>query len=278
MIDVRKLLDNLVEQEEQMCIDHFLAPCVRGGMVRTRIAGLVYNFLPRPREFEGWGVFQAIDSKEASVIEEASLPLISEYLRLFKPLRLRLVYALQNQTWLGYPVNESDARQRFGTARPMPVHLVSDGARFEQIVARWDGGSLWFEEIDRKSDPVLTEQLRDALRRTVPTEIVRFQGLTPEMRTVYDLALQQSKEFREKALKGRDENRLRKALRTGGGTLHDFRDRGGYWQVEWMTRDGERHTSAISKKDLTVISAGICLSGHDRDFDLQSLIGVVEGS
>jgi hypothetical protein len=37
-----------------------------------------------------------------------------------------------------------------------------------------------------------------------------------------------------------------------------------------------RHTSAIAKADLTVVSSGICLSGRDRDFDLQSLVGVIE--
>jgi hypothetical protein len=48
--------------------------------------------------------------------------------------------------------------------------------------------------------------------------------------------------------------------------------------VEWTTSEGLRHTSAVTKTDLTVVSSGICLSGRDRDFDLLSLVGVVEGS
>jgi hypothetical protein len=61
-----------------------------------------------------------------------------------------------------------------------------------------------------------------------------------------------------------------------GGELKGFRDRGDYWTVEWTTRAGERQTSAISKRDLSVVSSGICLSDRDSDFDLTSLVGVIE--
>jgi hypothetical protein len=96
------------------------------------------------------------------------------------------------------------------------------------------------------------------------------------MRAVYELAAQPARELQARRQQEQDESRLADALRLGGGRLHDFQDRGDYWLVEWTTRDGERHHSAIARRDLTVISAGICLSGEDRKFDLHSLVGVVE--
>jgi hypothetical protein len=57
--------------------------------------------------------------------------------------------------------------------------------------------------------------------------------------------------------------------------LRQHQDRGDYWLVTWATPDGEVHTSAIAKHDLTVLSAGICLSDRDTDFDLASLVGVM---
>lgn len=59
---------------------------------------------------------------------------------------------------------------------------------------------------------------------------------------------------------------LAPCVRGGTVRLREFHDRGEYWQVEWTADSGYVHTSAIEKRDLTVISAGICLSGLDRDF------------
>lgn len=276
MVDIRNLLGQLAAQETQLCDTQFLAPCTRNGRVRTRVGGMVYTFKPKPRNFEGWGIFQPVNEKIAAVVDEPSLPQLTEYLQLLVPIRLQLAYALQGQTWLAYPVNESDARQRIGVVRPVPVHLVSDGASFEPIIARWDGQSWWFEDIDRRADPLPSEELRKALKKVISPQEIRFKGMTPEMRTVYELVAQQTEEFSEKFQKRRDENRLREALEMGGGQLREFRDRDDYWLIEWTGVDGEHHTSAIAKNDLTVVSSGICLSGLDREFDLQSLVGVVE--
>lgn len=313
MADIRNLLNQIAAQEAHLRHTQFLAPCVRGGRVRTSVANIVYTFTPQPQNFEGWGIFQPIDEKTAEFVDEPSAAQLVEYLKLLKPMRLQLAHVLYRQTWLAYPVNESNMQQRLGVAKPVPVHLVTEGSAFEPIIARFDGSAWWFDEMDRRAEPQPVELLKEQLRQETMPENVRFSGMTPEMHTVYELALQQTeayqlrmqhqREVREQQERQReqrqqqqtqrqeeprrvgrrhrrsersDEQRLRDALHMGGGELRDFRDRGEFWQVEWITRNGERHTSAISKNDLTVISSGICLSGYDRNFDLQSLVGVIE--
>ncbi len=273
MTNIFKLINEIAHVEAQLCNTQFLAPCVKGGRVRTRVAGMVYTFRPKPSKFEGWGIFQPVDEKTATVVEEADLPQIAEYLQHFPQIRLRLVRQLGGQTWLAYPVNEADVRQRLQVVKPMAIHLVTEGTTFDQIIARWNSHSCWFEEIDRRTDPIIVETLQSAVKQLVPVGELHFKGVTPEIRTVYELATAQIDGFHQPQ---QDEKRLRKALHMGGGELKQFQDRGDYWTVDWTTADGVRHSSAIAKTDLTVISSGICLSGYDGDFDLQSLVGVIE--
>ncbi|NJL63444.1 MAG: hypothetical protein HC903_18460 [Methylacidiphilales bacterium] len=276
MTNIRKLLNELANQENQLPQTQFIAPCLNGGKVRTKMSGMIYTFTPKPRNFEGWGIFQPVDMQTAEIVDEASLPQIGEYLKHLQPLKLRLAHVLQRQTWLAYPVNEADMQQRYGVCKPLAINLVSDGTRFDVIVARTDGMTWWFDECDRGSDPFVVQKLQANIKKAILPKQLHFKGITPEMRTVYDLVAQKAQEFDGLHQQKRDENRLREALKLGGGELHEFRDRKDHWVIEWITGDGEHHNSAISKSDLTVISAGICLSGEDKKFDLQSLVTVVE--
>ena len=276
MTDVRKLIEKLAAQEARLQQTTFLAPCVPGGSVKTRIEGMVYTFAPVPPDAEGWGLFQPLDVERAQWVEEAGLMKVERYLKLFPAFRMRLAFRLKHRSWLAYPANESDARQRLGQARPVLVHLVEQGGAFEQILARWNGSAWWFEADDRRADPRFAEVLRQALKQEAEPEALRHKGLTPEMRAVYSVAFSRTETARARRQQQRDEARLGNALAFAGGELQAAQDRGTYWLVEWTTRDGQRHHSAISKQDLTVISAGICLSDQDRDFDLQSLVSVME--
>ncbi len=246
--------------------------------MRTRVARMIYTFIPEPKTFEGWGIFQPISEKNSRLVAEADLPEITEYLAQFPLVRLWLVDRIQGKSWLAYPVNDLDLRQRVGLIQPLVqpvvVHLVSEGGAFDPIMSRFDGASWWFEDIERRADPIATQELQEQFQQMTPPAKLRLKGMTPEMRIAYELRANRSASFDGKS---RDERRLQQALKMGGGALQKFEDRGNdYWLVEWTTTTGECHTSAIAKEDLTVISAGICLSGGDRLFDLQSLVGVVE--
>jgi len=272
-MDINKLLNQLANQEQALQEQEFLAPCVPGGRVKTAIASIAYSFQPQPADFEGWGIFQPLDTQTAQWVDEPTLPQIGEYLNLLKPLRFWLSYRLQGQTWLAYPVNLDEAKKRYGITKPTPVHLVTEGGAFETIIARGEGASWWFEGLDRRADPQITDTLKHHLKQLTDPDKLQFSGMTPEAKITYELVAGQQEEF---SAEKRDRRRLNQALKQGGGALQDFADQGDYWRVEWTTADGEHHVSAISKADLTVVSSGICLSGRDRDFDLQSLVGVIE--
>lgn len=80
-------------------------------------------------------------------------------------------------------------RQRLKVVKPIAVHLVTQGIAFEQIIARWNGQFCWFEEVDRRTDPVIAETLQSAVKQLTPAEELQFKGITPEIRTVYELTL-----------------------------------------------------------------------------------------
>ncbi len=273
MVNIHTLLNQLNRQEVDLLSQKFLAPCVRHGRVQTRLSGLVYTFKPQPHDFQGWGIFQPLDTAIAKVTTTAALPQIEAYLKPFSSFLMFLIRPLHGKTWLAFPVNSGDMRQRLGWVKPVPVHLVTEGAAFDVAIARYDNNTWWFETLDRRADIQPTVLLRQAIQQHTPVENLHFTGLTPEMRIAYKFATQPLEGFSQTA---RDKKRLQQALNVGGGTLQQFSDQEEYWRVEWTTSEGEQQVSAISKSDLTVISSGICLSERDSDFDLESLVGVIE--
>src|SRR5688572_15366837 len=129
-------LNRLAAAEERFRREEFLAPVVRGGGVRVRIAGVVCQFALRPRDFEGWGVFRASSAGEATLVRSARLPERQCYLELFPVVRLVLC-GQEGRTWSGLPAHQADGR--FRLRRLVPVHLVEETRTFEVVEARFDG-------------------------------------------------------------------------------------------------------------------------------------------
>ena len=313
--EARALVARLSRQAEALRGRELLAPLLPCGRVRTRLGGLVYEFRPRGA-FVGWGRFRPLDEYAAELTGVALPWERASYLELFPLLRVVLLgpdaVGGPGGTWWALPYNGSDAWQRFGLdpSAPLPVHLCdpTDGAaRFARVLARVDGRTALYDGPDPLADPAHAEWLQGALATENPPERYlaglaaseRHALLQAQLRAL-DLAAgaertlagvererdprRQREQLREAARSAHLERRLRRALEKADATLLSY-DETAQTEgmpagivVEWGDRDGRHRYRSFLSADLDVVSSGICLSGRDGDFDLTSLVGVMEGA
>ena len=315
--DVRSLISRLSQESKHVLEREMIAPLLPGGRIRTQLGGMVYEFKLKGR-FVGWGRFRPLNEREAEVLGEALPWERGTYLEQFPALRVILLWPAQERKrsglWWALPYNESEARQRFGfSAEPLPVFLCepANGAqRFERVVARIDGKTLWFDGPDVLADPTHAEWLRDAaakrehMERFLPglassqrlallfwqIRQVEQSNLFSESERVQMKAMGQQKReqqrdwLRQQARRTPLERALQHALTKADATLLSFSEvpatdgSPGYLVVEWSEGDNRlRYRSTVDPR-LTVISSGICLSDRDTDFDLTSLVSVMTDS
>jgi hypothetical protein len=170
------------------------------------------------------------------------------------------------------PAHLGDARFRIEGV--VPVRLIEDAQLFDVIETNFDGAQFWYRSHDARHDPSRSAFLRRELDKLmVPDQLAR-SGLTAEERRAYLAAYLPRYEASEDARRNREEERLRSALEHAGAELVGYVERSDVYTVAYEV-DRQRHVSTVSKRDLTVQTAGICLSGEDQNFDLQSLVGVI---
>lgn len=275
---VNELLGRLATAEDDFLTRQFLAPVVRGGEVQVRIAGVVCRLAVEPDDFQGWGVFQPRSHTTAKLVRAAQLGERERYLELFPAVRLILVHH-EDDEWLAMPAHRGD--RRFRMDRLVAVRLIDEAQLFETVQARFDGGTFWYDAADSQSSPATAAWLRESLEKLSEPVALARSGLTAEQREAYALnyrrrleAILADEQARAAAYRDWTEERLRLALEHAGARLRDYMERGDVYQIHYEV-DGRRHVSTVSKHDLTVQSAGICLSGEDSKFDLQSLVSVL---
>ena len=302
--DVHGLLNRLAAAEDAFLDREFLAPALRGGVVRVRIAGVLCKIRISPRDFTGWGVFRPTSHTEAKLARRASLAERRGYLELFPMIRL-VVCRRAGNTWFGSAASFGDGRVRIeGMA---PLRLADEVQLFDCVRTRYDGSQFWFDELDTRHDPAASTYLRAELQQQTPPEDLARTGLTAEERAAYELNFWESiapddaaedqddhdrarrnPPHRRRSRRPRPgeqppetdpvRRRLRESLSHGGAQLVDYLERDDSFRVRY-TVQGRPYTSSVDKNDLTVQMAGICLSGEDHKFDLSSLVGVLrEGS
>ncbi|MBA7608072.1 hypothetical protein ES703_15247 [subsurface metagenome] len=174
----------------------------------------------------------------------------------------------QNDFWLGLHINvKSYAHSEIIQS---PILLASGVQLFDSIIARFDGASPWFQMRDSRSNPAMAEYLRECLEKKIPVEKLRKPGLNP----VHKKAYEWQTFLREKKIGELTLEKIKRAVDHGGGEFKSYIEREDSYTVVFALGDEDFRTT-VRKDNFAVISAGICLDGHDHKFDLQSLIGVV---
>jgi hypothetical protein len=263
-------LERLAAAETTFLTSEFLAPVFRGGVTQVRIAGVICKLRTHPADFEGFGVFRPDSHTDATLVRSARLAERRKYLDLFPLVRLILA-GKDGDQWFAMPAHRADVRFRIEGL--VPVALVEEPQLFEMIETRFDGAHFWFAGPDPRWDPAAGAYLRQALENEVEPNAIARPGLTAEERAVYSVCFQTTAKARQRC----EEERVRDALTHAGADLKELRERDDVYTITFVV-DGARHVSVVSKKDLSVQVAGICLSGQDEDFDLHSLVGVIRES
>lgn len=267
-MSIDDILNRLEAAENDFLQRDVLAPVLPGRGVIVRIAGIVCTLRVRGTRFTGWGVLRPQTLQTAALLRPAGLAEIAAYLGLFPALRL-IVVAREGHQWYALPASTGEKGIQLNGAAP--VLLAEAGIQpFETVIARFDGHFFWYERRDTRRNPALAAYLRDALDAGTPTADVRKPGLSAEERAAYDWARTLVAEAERAGVVGR----LAAALAHAGGRLIAFTERDDSYTVAYLV-DGARSVSTVRKSDLSVLTAGICLSGQDASFDLTSMVSVM---
>jgi hypothetical protein len=264
-------MKKLAAAEAAFVGSEFLAPVVRGRGVTVKIVGVRCALSVSPPDFHGWGIFRADSHTHATLLREAAALQRQAYLRLFPSISL-IICSGQSSAPRATPADLSDSRFHFDG--PVPVDLSPRLDLFDVVVAGFDGTRFWFDRIEPRADPAAAAYLRrEIVQMTDPKQLQR-PGLTAGQRVAYAMEYVRRAEAILADRQRQADERLKQALAHAGAILCDFTDAEDAYRVTFNV-DGRRFTSIVRKDDLTVQSAGICLSGQDRDFDLNSLVGVL---
>ena len=257
---LRALVQKLAQLELDWQGCTLLAPVVAPGRATVRLQGLVYQFAIRPVEYRGFGVFR-LSQGLADWVRSATPSERERYLKLWPRRQVRLLREISPGIWMS-PLGV--------------VYEVERGSLFELVEVAFDGRNYWYIRAVLNTRLSLAEEMARALAEQVAAEDLRLKGLTPADRVGYALLVQPIVRVGVDVVLDDDHGRLSRALARGGGSLRGFSVDDGAFQVSWRDSLGTDRFSVVSRGDLTVLSSGICLSDRDSDFDLTSLVGVME--
>jgi len=257
-------------QAQQAALDQGTLACADGGLAWLRVDGVLVEQRV-PSELAGIVELRtlrgALQVRPASRVEQqrhlSSLPRCRGLVVGFTARSVPLVWCCS--------AGELAANTTTPAAAAEPLLQAPSLRLFEQVDGRRDGPCLLFERLGRDQRRAQARALRRQLERGAP-EPPSGRGIDGRLIAAYALARELLPSTARRRLIAQ---RLAQALQAGGAALLDwFQDREQQLVVRW--RIAERViTSRVCADTLAIVQAGICVSGHDRDFDLTTLVAAV---
>lgn len=300
-MNIQELLRLASTQEQDTFARDIVVPLLHGQRrVAIRVAGII-SHLQVATTAAGWKVGTSHDRRIFVARAEADVWQREQYLSLFPALRLILLEPTAHGSWLATPWNHDAAMRRFQIPALLQVHLVDGMLPFDRIVARVAGHIVWFDDTDRRADPAVAASMRQVLGAGGTLDVrgmssserfawythsaahaVELQrnaeqeaALVAHQSEVTRLAAQEEMQRQQTQRQSRSEQSIRAHLQTAGAQLAGYQiNTDGSVRVTWLSQ-GQEHTAVLGQ-DMSVVAAGICVSGHDRVFDLATLVGVVD--
>lgn len=256
------LLDKLISREKEVITQQILSPVIQGAKVCVKIANVIVHLNVLPKNFVGWGVFSTDSSfKEAKFIEEATRRQQREYLDLL-PKALMVICEHNDERTVGSFLNNDD-RFPFDAA---PIFFPQNISIFDVVSVRYNGQYFIYERHYAGKYTGQTEAAREFLNKeTKPDKINLHFGFARAYAYAYEVSVQQKKLTAE--------DKVKIAVARAGGNFRNMVDRGGIFTVSFEV-DGQTFTPTVNANNLMLENAGICLSGGDRAFDLESFVHI----
>lgn len=273
-----ELVAKLARQEAEASSNLILAPLMRGdARVSVRVAGIVYELKLKNPGFIGWALLRISAPGVAEYVREADQKQVVQYLKLFPRIRLIALESYANSWWC-IPAQRQDARFQVDTA--VPLQMPQRLAAFDVIYARFDGRCFFYEGADRRHNPLIAAQYRQHLQDNARPEDVRVGGALPSEKDAYKMLYLLKNPHLRSMIPGSstgdpERDRIAAALSHAGAELDAYWHQNPELVTVRFRLDGQTRTAMVNATDLTLVSAGVCLSGQDALFDLNSLVGVL---
>ncbi len=255
------LLNKLIAQENEVLSQDILSPVIHGSPIVVRISGVCLFLRVIPRGYHNWGIFKCNeDKKSVTLIGEPTNRQKRQFLELLPRVQL-IICSHGDRGTVGSLLN-SDSRFSFDAAS---VFFPENVSLFDTVQARYDGRGFVYERHINVYPKRVDELKKNYAEEVNPAKVNTYVALGKAYAYAYN-ELVHNRELTT-------EERVKNAITRAGGIYNGFTDRGDTLTVQF-TIGGETFTPTINAKSLRLESAGICLSGGDRSFDLQSFVHI----